>query len=88
MWWFGKHRHHGGNIQVLSDPSGWPIWVSDVRPGRDHDTTCARAAAGLMPALEQAAAEDMPTLTDPGYEGLAGPAVQASTVSPSARTPC
>ncbi len=73
---------------MLSDPSGWPIWVSDVRPGRDHDTTCARAAAGLMPALEQAAAEDMPTLTDPGYEGLAGPAVQASTVSPSARTPC
>jgi hypothetical protein len=76
LWWSGKHRHHGGNIQVLSDPTGWPIWVSGVRPGREHDTTCAKAAAGLMPALEQAAAEDMPTLTDLGYEGLAGPALR------------
>jgi hypothetical protein len=37
-----------------------------VRPGREHDTTCAKAAAELLPALEQAAAEDMPTLTDLG----------------------
>jgi hypothetical protein len=29
-----------------------------------------------MPALEQAAVEDMPTLTDLGYEGLAGPALR------------
>lgn len=75
LWWSGKHKHHGGNIQVLSDPSGWPTWVSGVRPGREHDTTCAKAA-GLMPALEQAAAEGMPTLTDLGYEGLAGPALR------------
>jgi hypothetical protein len=72
----GKHKHHGGNVQALSDPTGWPIWVSGVRPGREHDTTCAKAAAGLMPALEQAASEDMPTLTDLGYEGLAGPALR------------
>lgn len=32
--------------QVLSDPPGWPLWTSDVRPGREHDTTCARAAKG------------------------------------------
>lgn len=76
LWWSGKHKHHGGNIQVLSDPAGWPIWVSGVRPGREHDTTCAKAADGLMPALMQAAAEDMPTLTDLGYEGLAGPALR------------
>jgi fatty-acid desaturase len=25
LWWSGKHRHHGGNIQVLSDPTGFPI---------------------------------------------------------------
>jgi hypothetical protein len=66
LWWSGKHKHHGGNVQVLSDPGGWPICVSGVRPGRDHDTTCAKAAAGLMPALTQAAAEDMPTLTHLG----------------------
>jgi hypothetical protein len=29
-----------------------------------------------MPALEQAASENMPTLTDLGYEGLAGPALR------------
>jgi hypothetical protein len=76
LWWSGKHKHHGGNIQVLSDPDGWPLWVSDVRPGREHDVTCARIAPGLVAALEQAAAEDMVTLTDLGYEGLAGPALR------------
>ncbi len=43
LWWSGKH-HHGGNIQVLSAPDdGWILWVSDVRPDREHDTTAARA---------------------------------------------
>jgi hypothetical protein len=42
LWWSGKHRHHGGNIQVVSAPDGWPLWTSDVRPGREHDTTAAR----------------------------------------------
>ena len=41
LWWSGKHRHHGGNIQVLSTPDGWPLWVSEVRPGREHDLTTA-----------------------------------------------
>jgi DDE superfamily endonuclease len=39
LWWSGKHKHHGGNIQVLSGPDGWPRWTSEVRPGREHDTT-------------------------------------------------
>lgn len=43
-------------------------------PGREHDTTCAKAATEL--ALEQAASEGMPTLTDLGYEGLAGSALR------------
>jgi hypothetical protein len=68
-----KHKWHGGSIQVLSGTAGWPIWVSGVRPGREHGTTCAKAAKGLMPALEQAAAEGVPALTGLGYEGLAGP---------------
>ena len=46
---------------MLSDTNGWPIWVSGVRPGREHDTTCARKAKELMPALEQAAAKGLPT---------------------------
>jgi hypothetical protein len=66
-----EHKHHGGNIQVLSGPDGFPGWVSDVRPGREHDTTCAKAAVHLLPALEVLESEDgIPTLTDLGYEHL------------------
>ncbi|MGW2936163.1 HARBI1 family protein [Streptomyces sp. NPDC001156] len=68
LWWSGKHRHHGGNVQVISAPDGWPLWVSPVRPGREHDTTCARAH-GLVDALNRLAATlGIPTLTDLGYE--------------------
>ncbi len=53
-------------------PDGWPLWVSPVRPGREHDITCARTH-GLIDALNRlAAALDLPTLTDLGYEN-AGP---------------
>ena len=48
LWWSGKHRHHGGNIQVVSAPDGWPLWTSPVRPGREHDTTAARADPDLL----------------------------------------
>lgn len=76
LWWSGKHHCHGGNVQVLSLPDGFPIWVSGVRPGREHDTTCAKAADGLMPALEVLDAEQQkPTLTDLGYIGLS-PAIR------------
>jgi hypothetical protein len=68
LWWSGKHKHHGGNVQVISTPDGWPLWVSPVRPGREHDTTCARHH-GLIDALNRIAVElNMPTLTDLGYE--------------------
>jgi hypothetical protein len=52
---------------VLSDPAGWPLWTSDVRTGREHDTTCARAATGLIAGLEAAAAHGIPTVPDLGY---------------------
>ena len=65
-----------GTSRCCPIPTAGRSGISGVRPGREHDTTCAKAAAGLMPALEQAAAEDMPTLTDLGYEGLAGPALR------------
>jgi hypothetical protein len=41
-------RPHGGNIQVVSAPDGWPLWTSQVRPGRDHDTTAMRADPDLL----------------------------------------
>lgn len=70
LWWSGKHEHHGGNIQVITAPDGWPIWTSPVRPGREHDTTAARAHTQILPALAEAAA-DLRSLGDLGYEGAA-----------------
>ena len=76
LWWSGKHKHHGGNIQVLSYPDDFPCWASDVRPGREHDTTCAKKAQALVPALEFYEAEyRFPTLTDLGYVSLS-PAIR------------
>jgi hypothetical protein len=71
LWWSGKHKCHGGNIQVLCLPDGFPLWVSQVRPGREHDTTCAKAAEALLPALEALDTDQRtPTLTDLGYVNL------------------
>ena len=79
----GKHKHHGGNIQVLSTPDGWPLWTSGVRPGREHDATCAKAEDDLLPALEEAAAEDdRLTLTDLGYVNL-NPALRHPAKKPA-----
>jgi hypothetical protein len=68
LWWSGKHANHGGNVQVITVPDGWPIWTSDVRPGREHDTTAVRTHTEILPALARAAG-DLRTLGDLGYEG-------------------
>ena len=67
LWYSGKHHRHGGNIQVVMDPTGFPVWTSPVEPGSTHDITCAREHA--LPALYPAAAAGLPTLTDKGYAG-------------------
>jgi hypothetical protein len=69
LWWSGKHKHHGGNVQVISAPDGWPLWTSDVRPGREHDMTCARTH-GVIEALAEVR-EYLAGLADLGYEGAA-----------------
>jgi hypothetical protein len=66
LWYPGKAHTHGGNIQAVLAPDGFPLWVSPVEPGSVHDITAARAHA--LPALYRAAA-DLPTLADPGYDG-------------------
>jgi DDE superfamily endonuclease len=68
LWWSGKHHPHGGNIQVLSAPDGWPMWTSDVQPGREHDTTAVRAHEEILPTLAEAL-QDLRALGDLGYEG-------------------
>lgn len=41
LWYSGKHRVFGGNIQALYLPDGYPIWTSEVLPGSVHDFTAA-----------------------------------------------
>ena len=81
LWWSGKHTHHGGNIQVITTPDGWPLWTSPVRPGREHDTSALRAHTGILPRLRDWAGEDLPVLGDLGYEG------EADTITVAIKTP-
>ena len=71
LWWSGKHRHHGGNIQVVSAPDGWPLWTSPVRPGREHDTTAARTDPDLLTQITAWVDDGRLGLADLGYEGEA-----------------
>lgn len=63
----GKHRHHGVNLQGLTDPYGNLLWISDGLPGAVNDTAAARthhipdicAQAGIL------------LLADSGYDHVA-----------------
>ena len=68
LWYSGKAHEHGGNVQALSAPDGFPLWVADVEPGSIHDLTVAREH--VLGALYWAASHlDLPTLADGGYDG-------------------
>jgi hypothetical protein len=67
LWYSGKAHAHGGNIQAVFTPGGFPLWVSDAEPGSVHDITAARRHA--LPRLYRAAAAGLPALADPGYDG-------------------
>jgi len=69
LWWSGKHAAHGGNVQVIAAPDGWPIWTSPVRPGREHDTTALRTHPEALPLLAEWTDAEHATLADLGYEG-------------------
>jgi hypothetical protein len=68
LWYSGKAHEHGGNVQAISAPDGFPLWVADVEPGSVHDLTVARDH--VLGTLYWAASHlDLPTLADSGYEG-------------------
>ncbi len=67
LWYSGKHKRHGADVQVVCDPTGYPVWVSPAEPGSTHDITAARTHA--LPALYATAAAGLPTLADKGYTG-------------------
>jgi DDE superfamily endonuclease/Helix-turn-helix of DDE superfamily endonuclease len=66
-YYSGKHKRHGLNVQVLSDPAGRLIWASPALPGSIHDLKAARRH-GLIHALT---GYDIPTLADRGYQRAA-----------------
>jgi hypothetical protein len=37
LWYAGKAHAHGGNVQAVLAPSGFPLWISDAEPGSVHD---------------------------------------------------
>ncbi|MFB4298591.1 transposase family protein [Actinomadura sp. NTSP31] len=50
LYYSGKHRRHGVNVQFLTDPHGELIWASPTLPGSTHDLTAAREH-GIIDAL-------------------------------------
>ena len=66
LWYSGKKKDFGGNIQGLFYPGGLPMWISDVLPGNVHDLAAARE--NVLPVLRDYA-DEMPALADCGYEG-------------------
>ncbi|WP_406280484.1 transposase family protein [Nocardia sp. NBC_00881] len=81
LWYSAKAHEHGGNIQALCAPDGFPLWVADVEPGSVHDVTVAREH--VLGALYWAASHlDLPTLADGGYTG-AGIGVHTPITQPA-----
>ncbi|WP_368502296.1 transposase family protein [Corynebacterium sp.] len=64
LWYSGKHKAFGGNVQVLTDDSGYPLWVSPVSPGSTHDITAEREH--VLHAINNV---DIRVLADKGYIG-------------------
>ncbi|MFI0234894.1 transposase family protein [Streptomyces sp. NPDC017086] len=60
-----KHRRHGVNVQVVTDPDGRLLWLSPALPGRSHDLTAARTHRIIRIRERQG----VPILTDLAYQG-------------------
>ncbi|MGW5782142.1 transposase family protein, partial [Streptomyces sp. NPDC003863] len=65
----GKHKRHGMNVQVLTDPFGRLLWASPALPGSTHDLTAARTH-GIVDAL---AAAGLKCWADKAYQGAGRP---------------
>lgn len=84
LWYSGKAHHHGGNVQGVMEPDGFPLFISDVEPGSVNDLPAARSH--VLGALYAFAAKGLPTLADLGYEG-AGIGVITPTKQPGQGPP-
>ncbi len=68
-YYSGKHKRHGMNVQVLTDPFGRLLWASPALPGSTHDPTAARQH-GIIEALADA---ELKCWTGKAYQGAGGP---------------
>ncbi|MET8249366.1 transposase family protein [Streptomyces sp. NPDC005202] len=64
----GKHRRHGVNLQVITDPRGEIMWISRALPGRAHDLTAARTHRIVQTCVRLG----VPALADLAYTGAGG----------------
>jgi transposase len=64
-YYSGKHKAHGMNVQVISDPAGRLVWASPALPGARHDMGAARDH-GIIDALREA---EVKVIADNGYRG-------------------
>ncbi|MFD7922142.1 transposase family protein [Streptomyces sp. NPDC059740] len=64
----GKHKKHGMNVQVITDPVGRLLWASPALPGAVHDIKAARTH-GILDALTEVGVE---CWADKGYRGAGG----------------
>jgi hypothetical protein len=60
-----KHKRHGVNMQVVTDPAGEIPWLSPALPGRTHDLTAARTHRIIRICERQG----VPVLADMAYIG-------------------
>jgi DDE superfamily endonuclease len=67
LWYRGKRKTFGGNIQFLAMPDGTPLWISEVELGTVKDSTAA--GKHVLGALYPASHRGLPTLANSGYQG-------------------
>ncbi|PBC80913.1 Helix-turn-helix of DDE superfamily endonuclease [Streptomyces sp. KS_16] len=68
-YYSGKKKHHGMNVQILTDPFGRRPRASPALPGATHDLTAAREH-GILDAL---GAAGLTTCADKAYQGAGRP---------------
>ncbi|OPF71578.1 IS5 family transposase [Streptomyces antioxidans] len=67
-YYSGKHKKHGMNVQVITDPFGNLLWASPALPGAVHDIRAARTH-GIPDALAEAGIR---CWADKDYQGAGG----------------
>ena len=60
-----KHRRHGVNVQVVTDPQGRLLWLPPALPGRTRDLTAARTHKIIRICERQG----VPISADLAYQG-------------------